>query len=71
MMALKVVREILGAAQTLPVPLRSNQTKQASTLSPSQGASRTLVPFLHVFSVWRKMGRAFQKLLYARISTLV
>uniref|UniRef100_K6ZLH3 Chromosome 5 open reading frame 62 n=3 Tax=Homininae TaxID=207598 RepID=K6ZLH3_PANTR len=53
MMALKVVREILGAEQTLPVPLRSNQAK--STLSPFQGASSTLaqsiffkVPFLHV-----------------------
>uniref|UniRef100_A0A2K6ANP1 Uncharacterized protein n=1 Tax=Macaca nemestrina TaxID=9545 RepID=A0A2K6ANP1_MACNE len=63
MMALKVVREILGAEQTLPVPLRSKQAK--STLSPFQGASSTMA------QIWKVMGRAFQNLLYSRISALV
>uniref|UniRef100_A0A2I3H488 Uncharacterized protein n=1 Tax=Nomascus leucogenys TaxID=61853 RepID=A0A2I3H488_NOMLE len=63
MMALKVVREILEAEQTLPVPLRSNQAK--STLSPFQGASSTLA------QIWRVMSRAFQNLLYSWISAPV
>lgn len=64
-MALKVAGERVGAAQALPGPLRSDQTKQAPRPHPKGPAGLWLkviffkVPFLHVFSVWREMGRAF------------
>lgn len=56
------------ASQEHPVPIPRGQQHYGSKLFSLRCHS---FMFLHVFSVWKVMGRAFQNLLYSRISALV